>query len=152
MDIYLDIDGVLIRDGRVTPHCFEFLRWAVKSHRPFWLTTRDAHGEHDGILRAFRHALGTATLAPEIEALLLAVRPTRWRGSKVDAIVPWRDFVWIDDDPLLVEVEALRRRGLLDRLLIVDSDEDLLAVMKAIGKTEEGTQVLDRAHDTDAWC
>ena len=70
VDIYLDIDGVLIRDGRVTPHCFEFLRWAVKSHRPFWLTTRDAHGEHDGILRAFRHALGTATLAPEIEALL----------------------------------------------------------------------------------
>lgn len=130
MDIYLDIDGVLIRDGRVTPHCFEFLRWAVKSHRPFWLTTRDAHGEHDGILRAFRHALGTPTLALEIEALLRAVRPTRWHGSKVDAIVLWRDFVWIDDDPLLAEVEALRKRGLLNRLLIVDSDEDLLTVMK----------------------
>ena len=130
MDVYLDIDGVLIRDNRATPHCFEFLRWAVRFHRPHWLTTRDAHGEHDGILRAFRHALGTPTLAPEIEALLLAVRPTRWHGSKVDAIVLWRDFIWIDDDPLLVEVEALRKRGLLDRLLIVNSDEDLLAVMK----------------------
>ena len=62
--------------------------------------------------------------------MLRAVRPTRWHGSKVDAIVLWRDFVWIDDDPLLAEVEALRKRGLLNRLLIVDSDEDLLTVMK----------------------
>ena len=93
------------------------------------LSTRDAHGSHDGILRAFRHALDTPTLAPEIEALLTAVRPTRWRACKVDAIVLWRDFVWIDDDPLLIEIEVLRKHGLLDRLLIVDSDEDLLAVM-----------------------
>ena len=56
----------------------------------------------------------------------------------MDAIVPWRDFVWIDDDPLLAEVEALRRqRSTRTGLLIVDSDEDLLAVIKAIGETEE---------------
>jgi hypothetical protein len=30
--------------------------------------------------------------------------------------------VWLDDDPLLAEVETLRCRGLLDRLLIVDSE------------------------------
>ena len=59
MRLYLDIDGVLIRDGKPTPRCFAFLRWAVESHRPHWLTTRDAHGTHEGILRAFRHALGT---------------------------------------------------------------------------------------------
>jgi hypothetical protein len=29
MRVYLDIDGVLIRDGKPTPHCFAFLRWVV---------------------------------------------------------------------------------------------------------------------------
>ena len=47
-----------------------------------------------------------------------AVRPTKWRGSKVTGIDLASDFVWIDDDPLAVEVDALRARGLLHRLLI----------------------------------
>ena len=86
VDIFLDIDGPLIRDGQVTPRCFTFLRWAVESHRRHWLTTRDAHGTHEGILRALRHALGTPLLPREIAHLLCAVKPTRWRGSKLDAI------------------------------------------------------------------
>ena len=48
MNIYIDIDGPLIRNGQPTAHCFEFLRWAVEFHRPYWLTTRDAHGQHTG--------------------------------------------------------------------------------------------------------
>jgi hypothetical protein len=91
-------------------------------HQPFWLTTRDAHGQHDGILRAFRVALGAPTLPTEVETLLRAVRPTKWRGSKVSGIDLASDFVWIDDDPLQVEIDALRAHGLLHRLLIVDGD------------------------------
>ena len=119
MRLYLDIDGVFIRDGKPTLHCFVFLRWAVDCHQPFWLTTRDAHGRHDGILRAFRHALSTPTLPTEVETLLRAVRPTQWHGSKVIGIDLASDFVWIDDDPLRVEIDALRDLGLLERLLIV---------------------------------
>src|SRR5512135_234751 len=96
-DVYIDIDGPLIRDGKPTEHCFAFLRWAVEAHRPHWLTTRDAHGQHAGILRAFRHAMGSPELPSEIEALLTAVRPTRWSGSKVSGIDLASDFVWIDD-------------------------------------------------------
>ena len=118
VNIYLDIDGVLLRDGTPTAHCFAFLRWAVESHRPHWLTTRDAHGQHAGILRDFRHAMGSPELPSEIEALLKAVRPTRWSLSKVSGIDLASDFVWIDDAPLAVEIEALRGRGLLDRLCL----------------------------------
>jgi hypothetical protein len=132
VDIYLDIDGPLVRDGQVTPRCFAFLRWTVESHRPHWLTTRDAHGTHEGILRAFRHALGAPLLPQEIAHLLCAVKPTRWRGSKLDAIDLASNWVWLDDDPLLAEVETLRCRGLLDRLLIVDSDDDLWRAVEAI--------------------
>jgi hypothetical protein len=134
MRLYLDIDGVLIRDGKPTPHCFPFLRWAVDGHQPHWLTTRDAHGQHDGILRAFRVALGAPALPGEVEVLLRAVKPTTWRGSKVSGIDLTSDFVWIDDDPLQIEIDALRSRRLLDRLLIVNSDCDLLRAVAALGQ------------------
>jgi hypothetical protein len=100
------------------------------------LTTRDAHGQHDGILRAFRVALGVPALPAEVEAMLRAVLPTQWRSSKVSGIDLASDFVWIDDDPLRVEVDALRDLGLLDRLLVVDDDDGLLRAVAAIGETE----------------
>jgi hypothetical protein len=124
--------------AKPTPNCFTFLRWAVDFHQPFWLTTRDAHDQHDGILRAFRVALGAPTLSTEIETLLRTVRPTRWRGSTVTGIDLGSDFVWLDDDPLQVEIEALHERGLLDRLLIVDNDDGLMRAVAAITSAQIG--------------
>ena len=132
MNIYIDIDGPLIRNGQPTAHCFEFLRWAVEFHRPHWLTTRDAHGQHTGILRAFRHAVGSPELPAEIETLLRAVRPTEWFGSKITGVDLASDFVWIDDAPLRVEIETLRGLGLLNRLLVVDTDDCLLRAVDVI--------------------
>jgi hypothetical protein len=131
-NLYIDIDGVLIRDRKPTPHCFAFLRWATEFHRPYWLTTRDSHGQHAGILRAFRHATGSPELPPEIEALLRAIRPTKWSGSKIYGIDLALDFVWIDDDPLSVEIDALRERNRLDRLILIDTDDGLLRAVDAI--------------------
>jgi hypothetical protein len=131
-NLYIDIDGVLIRDAKPTPHCFAFLRWATEFHRPYWLTTRDSHGQHSGILRAFRQATGSSELPSEIEALLRAIRPTEWSGSKISGIDLASDFVWIDDDPLGVEIEALRGRGLLNRLIIADTEYSLVRVIDAI--------------------
>jgi hypothetical protein len=131
-NLYIDIDGVLIRQGEPTPHCFAFLRWATEFHRPYWLTTRDSHGQHAGILRAFRHATGSPELPSEIEALLKAIRPTEWSGSKISGIDLASDFVWIDDDPLGVEIKALRGRGLLNRLIVVDTDDGLVRAIDAI--------------------
>ena len=132
MNIYIDIDGPLIRNGQPTAHCFDFLRWATEFHRPYWLTTRDAHGQHTGILRAFRHATGSPELPPEIEVLLRAIRPTEWSGSKISGIDIASDFVWIDDDPLGVGIEALRCRGLLNRLIVVDTDDGLARAIDVI--------------------
>jgi hypothetical protein len=140
MKIYIDIDGPLIRNGQPTAHCFEFLRWAVEFHRPYWLTTRDAHGQHTGILRAFRHAVGSPELPAEIETLLRSVRPTEWFGSKTTGVDLASDFVRIDDAPLRVEIETLRSLGLLNRLLVVDTDHGLL---RAVGVIMAGFSAIE---------
>ena len=63
MNLYLDLDGVIIRAAdsvvgiELAPRAVEFLRWATEFHRPYWLSTRDSHGQHAGILRAFRLAM-----------------------------------------------------------------------------------------------
>jgi hypothetical protein len=130
MNVYLYIDGVILRQAdsvagiELAPHAFEFLQWATEFHRPFWLTTRDAHGQHAGILRAFRLAMGCATLPADVESLLKSIRPTEWQGSKVFGIDLASDFVRIDDQPLAVEVEALRGRNLLGRLIVIDTNKD----------------------------
>ena len=76
-NIYIDVDGVCLRSASSSltgiepaPHCFAFLQWAVEFHRPHWLTTRDAHGQHDGILRAFKLAMDCATLPTDVDALV----------------------------------------------------------------------------------
>jgi hypothetical protein len=125
-------NGPFIRNGQPTAHCFEFLRWAVEFHRPYWLTRRDAQGQHTGILRASRHAIGSPELPSEIETLLRAVRPTEWFGSKITGINVASDFVWIDDAPLRAEIESLRSLGLLSRLLVVDTDDGLLRAVDVI--------------------
>jgi hypothetical protein len=137
-NVYIDIDGVCLRNAasvtgiEPAPHAFEFLQWATEFHRPHWLTTRDAHGQHDGILRAFRLAIGSPTLPTEIEALLKSIKPTTWRGSKVSGIDLSSDFVWIDDQPLRVEIDALRGRNLLNRLIVIDTNKDDDGLLRAV--------------------
>jgi hypothetical protein len=137
LNLYLDLDGVILRRAdtvsgiELAPGAFDFLRWATEFHRPYWLTTRDAHGQHSGILRAFRLAMGCAALPPEVESLVTSIRPTEWQGSKISGIDLGSDFVWIDDEPLAVEVAALRDRNLAHRLVVVDSNKDDQALLRA---------------------
>ena len=84
------------------------------------------------MVRAFRHATGSSELPSEIDALLRAIRPTEWSGSKISGIDLASDFVWIDDDLLGVEIEALRGRGLLNRLIVIDTDYSLVRVIDVI--------------------
>ena len=138
-NIYIDVDGVCLRSApssvagiEPAPYCFAFLQWAVKTHRPHWLTTRDAHGQHDGILRAFKLAMGCATLPTTIDALVRSVEPTTWSGDKTSGIDLSSDFVWIDDAPLGFEVDALISHNLFDRLVVIDTNKDDSGLLRAI--------------------
>jgi hypothetical protein len=146
VNLYLDLDGVILRQAdsvagiELAPHAFEFLKWATEFHRPYWLTTRDPHGQHSGVLRAFRLAMGLAALPADIETLLRSIRPTEWSGNKVFGIDLSSNFVWIDDEPLAVEVAALQDHNLLNRLIVIDTNKDDDGLLRARAAIEELAQ------------
>jgi hypothetical protein len=71
-------------------------------------------------------------LPTKIEALLKSIKPTTWHGSKVSGIDLGSDFVWIDDQPLRVEIDALQSRNLLSRLIVIDMNKDDNGLLRAI--------------------
>jgi hypothetical protein len=108
----------------------------MEFHRPYWLTTRDAHGQHGGVLRAFRLAMNCATLPADVEALLTFIRPTEWSGTKISGIDLSSNFAWVDDEPLAVEIAALQSRNLVNRLIVVDTNKDDQGLLRTITEIE----------------
>lgn len=126
MNIYLDVDGVLLQDdGELARHADAFLTALVSgNHRVHWLTTRCRDGDASPVLDVLARLVQPATAE-----LLLLIKPTRWATSKLEAIDLSQPFMWFDDQPLQFEIEELRECGLLDSWVKIDllTEPDQLA-------------------------
>lgn len=121
MNIYLDIDGVLLaNENCVAAHADEFLRAVLAMHpdNTYWLTTHCWQGENRAVevLRSF--------LEPETVELLSKVKPTEWGEAKTDAIDFTQPFLWFDDDLYPDEEVALRTHDALGSWVGVDLAKD----------------------------
>ncbi|CAA7627231.1 conserved hypothetical protein [Candidatus Terasakiella magnetica] len=127
--LYLGIDGVLLRgNGTLAPHAGAFLRWAIESHTPFWLTSRS----HAGIVSAFKDCA-------ELEPLLPAVTPLAWEGTKTAVIDMNADFYWIAANPTPADRQALDNHNRRSRWIEVNADvfpDALLAAMTVVDVLE----------------
>lgn len=121
MNIYLDIDGVLLaNDDNLARHASDFLRYVLE-HYPdstYWLTTHckgDAHTpiEHVG------HLFDPATID-----LMKKIKPTNWDVAKTDGIDFNKPFLWFDDDCFDFERKILLEHGVLDNWIEVDLRKD----------------------------
>ena len=132
MNIYLDVDGVLLNhDGTLANHADEFLAAMVHSGHPVhWLTTRCRDGDATPVVDVLSRLVQPSTVE-----LLTSIRPTSWATSKLEAIDLRSPFLWFDDQPLQFEIEELQECGLLDRWVKVDllSDPDQLSVLRLFG-------------------
>lgn len=120
MNLYLDIDGVLLgKDDpnspeiRLARHAEEFLAFALTHFHCYWLTTH-CQGRTAEVLR-YLAPYGSA----EFMALAEKVMPTRFRVMKTEALDG--DFLWLDDAPMQCELDWLAARGWLDRWIRVDT-------------------------------
>ncbi len=129
MNIYLDIDGVLLtKNGRPAPGLKEFLEQIVGRHSCYWLTTH-CRGGADRSLEIFENKVSSIVLE-----LIKHIRPTNWKTLKTEAIDFSQDFRWFDDYVMKVELEVLKEKGVLDKLILVDlSKNDLVEYIHQSG-------------------
>lgn len=122
MDIYLDIDGVLLHtslanNGKPANYALEFLEYITTSHTCFWLTTH-CHGGENRVNEYLTKRL------PEAKIYLDKILPTDWRTWKTDAIDFSKDFRWIDDDVYEPERAELLRHNTTGKLILVDLNKN----------------------------
>lgn len=104
MNIYLDIDGVLLqKDGRLVNHFEEFLEFFVSNHNVFLLTTHC----RGGVNNAIRHITQYNEISDRSLELLQKIKPTEWETLKTEGIDFSQDFVWFDDNLLEAEKKEL---------------------------------------------
>ena len=117
MNIYLDIDGVLLANERSTAAFADELLLAVLAKYPdstYWLTTHCWHGHNRSaeVLAPF--------LKPETVALLAKIKPTDWNQAKTEGIDFSQPFLWFDDDLYDDEETALKEHDTLASHVFVD--------------------------------
>ena len=127
MNLYLDIDGVLLDYDTDTyaKGAIELIEYITSEFDCYWLTT---------------HCKGDST--PAIEYLsdyfpaetierLKTVKPTYWENLKTEGINFDKNFIWLDDYPFQAELSVLEHFGTSDSIYKVDlrNENELLAVL-----------------------
>ncbi len=125
MNIYLDIDGVLLaNEENLAKHAEEFLAYVLERFpdTTYWLTT---HCQGDA-MTPIEH-VGHLFDAKTVE-LMKQIKPTVWHLHKTNAIDFTRPFLWFDDDCFSAERLELLKHGVFDNWIEVDlrRDEDQL--------------------------
>ncbi len=129
MNIYLDIDGVLLaNENRAADYADEFLAFILK-HWPnntYWLTTHCWHGENR------THEVLEPYLRKKTFVLLDKIQPTDWDELKTDAINFKQPFLWFDDDLFPEEQEILKHYRALECHRKIDLGKDSLQLLDEI--------------------
>ena len=121
MNIYLDIDGVLlINDKNAAPNADEFLQHVLAKYpdNTYWLTTHNWQGENRAKDVLAPH------LKSETVSLLDKIKPSEWKELKTDAIDFEQDFLWFDDDLWPDELKVLESNNATGRFVMVDLAKD----------------------------
>lgn len=121
MNIYLDIDGVLLaNDWNAANHANELLRYVLDKFpdSTYWLTTH-CQGNPNTPIEHVGHLF-----EPDVVELMKKIKPTTWDLAKTRAINYDEPFLWFDDDLFFEEKETLTSRGVLDNWIEVDLRKD----------------------------
>ena len=124
MNLYLDIDGVLLdyNTDAYAKGAIELIEYVTSEFDCYWLTT---HCKGDS-MPAIEYLSGY--FPPDVIEKLRKVKPTYWEDLKTEGIDFDRNFIWLDDYPFQAEQEVLKNFGVSESLYRVDlGNEDELA-------------------------
>lgn len=128
MNIYLDIDGVLLaNDKEPALHADEFIKHAVTNYPTFWLTTHCRTFTDDPVGNLLVDFFDRSTVE-----LLYRIKPTRWDMLKTEGIDFSQPFLWFDDQPLAEDLADLTNKGRMDSWVEVALEKDPHQLQKLI--------------------
>lgn len=117
MNIYLDIDGVLLaNENSAANYADEFLQAVLAAYpdSTYWLTTHNWRGENRTKEVLAPH------LKPETVPLLDKIKPSVWNEMKTDGINFSEKFIWLDDDLWEDELTVLEQHNATDNFILID--------------------------------
>ena len=91
MNIYLDVEGVLMNRGKPARHLKEFLKYLTDHHDVYWLTTL-CRGDAKNVVCYLKKFLDEETLS-----YCRKIKATNWRTWKTEGIDFSQDFRWLDN-------------------------------------------------------
>lgn len=111
LNIYFDIDGVLLGTASPKRDIIKLLKYVLKNYpnSTYWLTTHcqgEINRTNEVLLHEFPDSL--------VDQIYATFKPTTWGVLKTEAIDMDSDFVWFDDN--LFESE----RQILEKYLVAD--------------------------------
>jgi len=126
MNIYLDIDGVLLANNlHPANYASEFLEHVLTNFpdSTYWLTTH-CQGDATVPIRHIGHLFDDKTVE-----LMRKIKPTSWDMAKTSGIDFSKPFLWFDDDLFSGEKQDLINNNAIDNWIEVNlsKDPDMLA-------------------------
>lgn len=123
MNIYLDIDGVLLtKDHKAASFAPDFIEYVINNYpeTTYWLTTR-CQGDASKPVREIKDFFDNETVK-----MLEKIKPTTWLESplKTEAIDFDVPFLWFDDYAFDADRRVLEERGVFENWIKVDLVKD----------------------------
>lgn len=119
---YIDIDGVLLRNGRggpeLIPRFSRIIGYLKKNFDCYWLTTHVRSGV--GSAGAINKLAPFWNKARVDTGILDSIHPADWQTLKTEAIDFTQPFLWLEDSPLIAECRICEEKGCLDNIVLVD--------------------------------
>lgn len=116
MNIYLDIDGVLLdNEGNLAIGAAKFIKYAVEHFDVYWLTTHCVDGTTEHAIE-YLNRTSPEDLRPWLEKF----KPVTWSLKKTEAIDFTKPFLWFDDDCFTGEKIDLHEHNVMNSWIEID--------------------------------
>ena len=116
MNIYLDIDGVLLaNEYTLSKGAVDLIKYIADNFTVYWLTTHCMHGDGSRAIEYVNRAADE-----DLTYWLKKFKPTTWSLKKTDAIDFSEPFFWLDDDCFSSEQSVLNENQVFNSWIEVD--------------------------------
>lgn len=121
MNIYLDIDGVLIHSGKPAKHLDEFIAYIDENYRDsvYWLTTH-CQGNTEPVMTYLERFITNKDTLSKMSKF----KPTKWSTAKTEGIDFTQSFLWFDDTLLYGEKAILAEYKMSENVIVVDLNKN----------------------------